>query len=133
MSFKLLGFMLLPVVAALGHDWYVASEYSSFDLAEGFHLGDLGWVWKAYHLDSHNWALENMDPDVWESVLVPILKTYTVAVAAAPFFITLIVIAIRRALGIGGDEDGGSSYSKGDKKGGKQPLYKKKKMEYKRK
>lgn len=48
---KILFFLLLlPALAALGHDVYMFTQNQD----KGFRLSDLGWLWDKYHKESHD-------------------------------------------------------------------------------
>jgi len=54
--------ILLPALAAIGHDGYLFYENQP---EEGFRLASLGFIWTTYHLESYKQAVEMLEPDVW--------------------------------------------------------------------
>lgn len=118
---SLLGFLLvLPPLAALGHDLYLAyGKTEEIDISAPFHLSDLGWLWKTYSGDTLRIAKASFDPATWQDVVLPVLKTDAVLAAGLPaliFFVTILTLKVMRSgafaikMGAGG---GGKMKKKG--------------------
>jgi hypothetical protein len=56
--------VLIPALAALGHDLYLFS----LDQSRGFMLSTPGYMWTHYHKESYEWAVHNLDPGIWAMI-----------------------------------------------------------------
>jgi hypothetical protein len=122
----LLSFLALPVLAALGHDIYITYQDQNFDKAMMF--SNVGWLWTHYHVDTFGFARENMSPANWHTFNVYVLEQKTILVAAVPFIVTAVILAILRILNLPPFRDSGSlvsfkkkgfGFGSGDKKQGR--------------
>lgn len=98
----LLGFLLvLPPLAALGHDLYVAyGGEEGIDINKPFKFSELGWLWKEYSVETLESVRSSFDPATWTAYIVPVLKTEAViatAVPAAIFFAIMLAMKIVRS------------------------------------
>lgn len=104
----LIAFILaLPALAVLGHDVYLAYNNTQLDVTERFYLSDLGWLWVTYHPSSYHWAMDNVDPTLWHSVVDPLLQTSALYVLGAPFAAFVVIVTILKIFGIGPFEGNG--------------------------
>ncbi len=84
--------LLLPILAALGHDAYATYKDEDFDKAMMF--SDVGYLWTTYDPGTYQWAQQNIDQSLWDSMLTPLLEQTTVLIAAVPLAVGLIVFAV---------------------------------------
>lgn len=130
---KILCFLLiLPALAAVGHDawlYYHVTFEEGKDL--GVQISDLGYLWVNYARESHDWALQNMDPVVWEGFIKPMLLSPAVLVLLAPALAVYALLGLLWLFGLwpfaaaGKVKSQFSALGRGGKKGGK--------LQYKRK
>ncbi len=136
-DFLILGFiLLLPALAALGHDIYIAYNSDELNVPDGLYFSDLGWIWVNYSPATYDWARESIDPTLWSGVVDPFLQEAAVFVGSIPFLAFAAILLCMKILGIGPFEGrglfafGSKMSSKGDFSYGGN---KKTKMKYKRK
>ncbi len=119
--------LLIPALAALGYDAYVFYENQE----EGFKLSDLGWLWTTYHMESHDYAYQEIGEESWRKYVVPILSLP--CVVAALIFAAIILMIVLLIQGLSSLGSGKVSGHK--KKGGlgRERSGSQKKFSYKRK
>lgn len=122
----LLSILALPVLAALGHDIYVT--YQDQDLNKAMMFSNVGWLWTHYHAESFDTVRKSMSPENWHRLNVYVLEQKTILIAAVPFIIAAVILAVLRVLNLPPFQDAGSmgkfkkngfSFGSGDKKQGR--------------
>lgn len=93
--------LLIPALAVLGHDIYMAYNNTELEVTERFWLSDLGWLWVNYSPDTYNWAVDNTDAAIWNSIVDPLLQESALYVSSAPFAAFLVIIIFLKIFGIG--------------------------------
>lgn len=105
----LLFILLIPALAALGHDIYINFFENSEKLAkiealdiepEKFQFSDMGYLWLTYAPESYELARENTTPSLWSPGLNMILSLPSIVIGAIPaaiFSVIMIFINLLRA------------------------------------
>lgn len=105
----LLFILLMPFLAALGHDVY--QSYLSdddkikqvkrlkVDLDE-FKPSDVGWIWQKYHKESMEMAYNSVEPEMWEKKVNPILQMPSMGVGIVPFILGCVYLLLSFILGV---------------------------------
>ncbi|GJL85654.1 MAG: hypothetical protein DHS20C02_14290 [Micavibrio sp.] len=69
--------LLLPAIAALGHDIYLFVINDGIETRPSIFTGNpddkgilsyfaaLGFIWTQYHEESYKWVVQNLDQDIW--------------------------------------------------------------------
>ena len=92
--------LLIPALAALGHDCYLFyAEYGyqgnfSLDfLEEKFKFSALGYLWTTYDIDSYKMAVEMTAPDNWAIIdKVLTIKAFYAGLGFAGFWIVVFLL-----------------------------------------
>jgi hypothetical protein len=101
--------LLLPVLAALAHDFYASyantpekrTELEALQVEpEGFMTSDLGYLFVTYARDQFDAAREGMDPVLWDSFINPVLELPTFVVAGIPALVFFAYLLIAWPLGL---------------------------------
>jgi hypothetical protein len=102
----LLFLLILPFLAAVGHDLYInyyLDEDKLRDLQnlrpslKDFLISDLGWVWNKYAPTGMEIFKDTVQPGTWENIFLPILQKPTMLITAIPFaalFVLNMIIKI---------------------------------------
>lgn len=94
-------FLVLPPLAALGHDLYRAyGEETPIDISNPFELSETGWLWQNYSPDTWRIAKAGFEPETWSAYIVPLLKmeaAYLAAIPALIFFAVLLALKLVRS------------------------------------
>jgi hypothetical protein len=117
---------------ALGHDiWHASNEKNGIDLNKPFQFSALGWVWTHYDPDSYKWAHDNIDPDLWQGIIGPVLEQKSVIVFGLPALCIIGLLLLLKTFGLypfegeawlsmrrglGKSKTGGGSFSFGEEK-----------------
>ena len=88
--------LVLPILAALGHDIYVT--YQDQDFTKRMMFSDVGYLWTNYDPDTYEWAKKNVDQDTWDNLVTPFLEMTSVIVAAIPALVIFSLLLILRFL-----------------------------------
>ena len=91
---------LIPFIAALSHDLYIAYDTGVIEEGEEIKFFDLGILWTRYQPDTFNWAIETVDEDIWKSYISPVLKLRAIVATAIPPVVALIILFILKLFGI---------------------------------
>ena len=101
--------MLLPFMAAAGHDIYL-NYFSDSDKIkhlkslqvdpDKFLVSDLGWIWHTYHPKSMEMARTMVEPAVWTAQVDPILQMPSMLVGIVPFGIGCVFLVLAFVLGV---------------------------------
>lgn len=86
--------LVLPIFAALGHDIYVT--YQDQDFSKTMMFSDVGYLWTNYEPDTYQWAQKNVDQDIWDKYLTPLLEQTSVLVASVPAVVGFSILLILR-------------------------------------
>lgn len=80
----------LPLLAVLGHDFYM----QSFNSEQDMQFSELGFLWTKYHPESYKAAVDKIPSEYWE-IIIELLKidAYVVTGAFAAFFYVIFVIS----------------------------------------
>lgn len=76
----------LPMLAAIGHDFYLLYENPD----KGFEFSALGFLWTKYHPESYRTAIEQIDPELWNTINY--FLTYKAFYIGLGFALTFYVI-----------------------------------------
>lgn len=106
--------LLIPALAALGHDLFIT--YQDQDFTKPMMFSDLGYLWTHYEPGSYKWARENIDQSTWDSTLTPLLEQTSVIAAFVPAGAVYILLLILKLLNLPPFSDG-VRVGKGKKKG----------------
>lgn len=84
--------LLIPALAALGHDLYVAFDMQTKSFKDmGFHLTALGKFWVDYSVDTYKQVRNGTDPETWKTYVNPVLRQPAAVVALVwPLILTVI-------------------------------------------
>lgn len=88
--------VILPALAALGHDIWYAFTPERASLTQPFYFTDLGWLWLRYAPDSFGWLTRAVDADIWEKYFKPVMAAKSAAVLAIPAFAAYAVLFVLR-------------------------------------
>ena len=109
-SVKVLCFIvLLPFLAAIGHDFYVnymatpeqKTKLSNLEIDPSKYMSsDFGYLLNKYAPDTMEMARDHISPDTWKYNIDPILRQDTFIVALAPAVLFYIYLLIAFVTGI---------------------------------
>lgn len=102
--------LLIPAMAALGHDYYI---YISADptLETNFYFAQIGWIWQTYHESSLTYIEGKIPENIWQILIVPVLKAPATIALATPAIVVFIIMLTMKAFGLGAYE--GEGFIKG--------------------
>ncbi|PJB70281.1 MAG: hypothetical protein CO093_08420 [Alphaproteobacteria bacterium CG_4_9_14_3_um_filter_47_13] len=101
-NFLLICFILsLPAFSVLGYDIYMAYNNTELQGTDRFWLTDLGWLWINYMPSSYDWAVDNLDPLVWNGFVDPLLQQSAFYVALVFPAVFIIIYGLMKLLGLG--------------------------------
>lgn len=95
--------VLIPAIAAFGHDIYLFTQNSSVDAVPGalqedgegigHFFADLGFIWTTYEPESYKQTVEAMEPEDW-AIINKVLarKAVVVGLVFAGFFYVLLFL-----------------------------------------
>ncbi len=106
--------LILPVLAALGHDLYIT--YQEQDFTKPMMFSDVGYLWTHYSPDSYKWVQDNIGKEKWVSIVTPLLEQTSVVVSAIPAAVVYSLLLILKLLNMPPFGDG-VRVKKGHKKG----------------
>ncbi|MGB4057138.1 MAG: hypothetical protein WBK77_03535 [Alphaproteobacteria bacterium] len=98
-SLGLLTFLLIPAMAALGHDLYLFYQNQE----KGFEFAALGFIWTRYEPESYKSAVEITTPDGYWPYINFILAQKAVLVGVVFAAIMMVFIGLLQLLGVGGE------------------------------
>lgn len=92
--------LILPALAVLGHDIYLA--FFSEDTPDGqpFQLSDLGWLWVQYGPETYDWAKMALDEETWTNIVEPLLTQTSIVAAIVPAAIIYALLVLCKIIGI---------------------------------
>lgn len=93
-------FVVLPFLAALGHDCYL---FYLNHATNGFDFATFGYIWTHYHLESYKQAVTTLDTETW-GLIDNFLQYEATFVTGAFLAIVLLVSLVMRLLGFGKDD-----------------------------
>ena len=122
--------MLLPLLASLGYD-----AYHHYLYPEDSFFSDLGWIWKYYHEDSHNYMYQYLGRDTWAVYVVPILQCKAVYIGGGITGLLLFTYLVMKVFGAASQSRSSSSFRRNSMSLGRDRSDQgaKKAFEYKRK
>ncbi len=82
--------ILLPLLAALGHDAYLYYENGMVV----FKLTSVGFLWTTYSPDTFKWAVDTFDQNIWDvlNMILPQKAVYVSAVLPAVFYPVFLLL-----------------------------------------
>ncbi len=89
--------LLIPAMAILGHDVYLAYTKIEQDASQPFHLSDVGWLWVTYSPASYDWLHDSVDPEIWTAVFSPLMRATALLVAVIPavaVYVTSLILKL---------------------------------------
>lgn len=101
--------LLLPFLAALGHDVYYSylSDDDKIKKVERLQIdpkeflpSDLGWLWHEHSPGTMQTARDSIEEDVWNKKINPVLQYPSMVIALMPFLIGVIFCIFSRILGV---------------------------------
>lgn len=113
--FVLFFFLLIPAMAALGFDLWLAYG-QTMDFSKPLELSSVGWLWVKYAEDNFNMMRQTIDPESWGMYIKPLLSQKLVTVALLPVYIAIPTLLIMKIFGLGGYEGSGLINGFGHKK-----------------
>lgn len=94
----LLFILVLPFLAALGHDLYISygenQDYMNNIATKEMMFSDVGYLWTTYEPDSYNWVRGDLDEESWKTFVAPFLEQTTVIVTLIPPAILMVIMLL---------------------------------------
>jgi hypothetical protein len=95
-------FVILPFLAALGHDCYLF--YLNHE-THGFKFASFGFIWTNYALESYKQTVTALDPETWR--MIDGFLKYEATVVTGGFMVLVFgLLFLARALGLTKDDSG---------------------------
>jgi|GEM_PF-1221584 len=94
--------LILPPMAAAGHDFYRAynENRQQLPLAEPFEQSDLGWLMVHYTPTLYNVAVDSIDKETWKTHIYPLLLKKAWIVLSIPAAFVCGLVLLLRLFGI---------------------------------
>lgn len=93
--------LALPALAALGHDAWLYYHLTYEEGKElGFQISDLGYLWVNYARETHDWAMQQVDPVMWEAFIRPVLMMPAIVALGIPAVAVYALLAVCWLFGI---------------------------------
>lgn len=95
--------LLLPALAVLGHDLYIAygntdkkiENLKNLDVElDAFSLSDIGWIWLRYSPKTLETFKDSITKENWDDWVVPTLEQTTLLVSLIPFVTLYFILGL---------------------------------------
>lgn len=100
--------LLLPFIAAMGHDFYAnylsdndkKAKLEALDInPEEYQASDAGWLFLTYTPDLYEMARDTAGEEIWKNKIDPVLRQNTYVLALIPAALFYIYLILARIIG----------------------------------